>query len=201
MQWFRGITGEGMFPHEHFIVAVVPVVAYLVVVHRRLPTVQLLGVVFLGSQFPDLVDKPLAHQFVVLPSGRVFMHSLPIALPVLLLIVLYGWRTERLRLSLAFAFAHLSHLVTDHTSALLSSTPHIPPELLWPLLPPTASPVTPSWAGPGGIYVPLWSTFSIIVLSLSVLVLLHTEQARIRTLRAHLVRATYRRYLSYRPSS
>lgn len=190
-----------MFPHEHFVVAVVPVVAYVVVFDRRLPTRHLLGVVFLGSQFPDLVDKPLAHQFVVLPSGRVFMHSLPIALPVVLAIGLYGWRTNRLGLSVAFGFAHLSHLLTDHTRTLLGTTPQVPPELLWPLLPPTASPVTPSWGGPGGIYVPLWSVFSIVVLSLSVLVLLDTERARIGGVREHLVRATYGRYLSYRPSS
>lgn len=190
-----------MFPHEHFIVAIVPVVAYVILSDRRLPTIHLVGLVFLGSQFPDLVDKPLAHQFVVLPSGRVFMHSIPVVLPFLLLLGVYGWKTDRLGASVAFAFAHLSHVFTDHHTALLGSNPQLPPELLWPILPATASPVTPSWAGPGGIYVPLWTTFSIVVLSLSVVVLLHTEQARISTFREHLVRATYRRYHSYRPSS
>lgn len=189
-----------MFPHQHLIVAIIPVVAYVIVSDRRLPTINLLGVVFLGSQFPDLVDKPLAHQFAVLPSGRVFMHSMPIVLPFLLLLAVYGWKTDRLRLSVAFAFAHLSHVFTDHLTALLSPNPQLPPELLWPLLPTTAGPVTPSWGGPGGIYVPLWTTFSIIALSLSLIVLFDTEQARINTFREHLVQTTYRFYLSYRLS-
>lgn len=189
-----------MFPHQHFIVAIVPVVAYVMVSDRRLPSIHLLGIVFLGSQFPDLVDKPLAHQFVVLPSGRVFMHSLPIVLPLLVLLGVYGWRTDRRRLSAAFAFAHLSHVFTDHLTALRSPTPQLPPELLWPILSPTASPVTPAWAGPGGIYVLLWTAFSIVVLSLSIAVLLRTEQARISTCRRYVVRATYRFYLSHRPS-
>lgn len=190
-----------MFPHQHFIVALVPVVAYVLVSDRRLPTRHLVGVVFLGSQFPDLVDKPLAHQFVVLPSGRVFMHSVPTVLPFLLVLGVYGWKTERLGLSLAFGFAHLSHVLADHTSSLLSTNPQLPPELLWPFLPPTASPVTPSWAGPGGIFVQLWTAFSIVVLASSIVVLLHTERTRIDTVREHLVQATYRRYLSSRPSS
>ena len=189
-----------MFPHQHFIVAVVPVVAYVIVSDRRLPTIHLMGILFLGSQFPDLVDKPLAHQFVMLPSGRVFMHSIPIVLPFLLILGVYGWQTNRLRLSLAFGFAHLSHLFTDNLTALLSSTPQIPPELLWPILSPTASPVTPSWAGPGGIYVPLWTAFSIVVLSFLVVVLLQTEHARINTFRAQMVRTTYRIYILSRPS-
>lgn len=189
-----------MFPHQHFIVAIVPVVAYIIVFDRRFPTIHLMGIVFLGSQFPDLVDKPLAHQFVMLPSGRVFMHSIPIVLPFLLVLGVYGWKTNRLRLSMAFAFAHLSHVFTDHLSALLSPNPQLPPELLWPILPPTASPVIPSWAGPGGIYLSLWTLFSIVVISFSVLILLQTEQARIDTFREHMVRSTYRFYLSYRLS-
>jgi hypothetical protein len=51
----------GVFPHEHLLVALLPVVAYVGVRDRS------------RSQFPDLVDKPLAHQFCVLPSGRVFI--------------------------------------------------------------------------------------------------------------------------------
>ena len=72
-----------MFPIEHFLVAFLPVLMYVLVIDRRLPTVRLVAVAFIGSQFPDLVDKPLAYQFGLIPSGRVFMHSLPIALPFL----------------------------------------------------------------------------------------------------------------------
>lgn len=186
-----------MFPIQHFIVAFVPALAYVVVCDRRLPTLRFVGVVFLGSQFPDLVDKPLAHQFVVLPSGRVFMHSLPTAVLLLLILGLYGWKTDRTRLSSAFVFAHLSHLLADNHGVLLGPNPQISPDLLWPFVPPVARPVTPSWAGPEGIYVHLWTTFSIIVLSFSVYVLLSDEKERISMYWDYLARRTYHLYLSY----
>ncbi|TKX57319.1 metal-dependent hydrolase, partial [Halorubrum sp. ASP1] len=94
-----------MFPIEHFIVAFLPVLMYVLVIDRRLPGVRLATIAFIGSQLPDLVDKPLAYLFGLIPSGRVFMHSLPIALPFLLGTMIYGWKTERNRLSVGFSFA------------------------------------------------------------------------------------------------
>lgn len=154
-----------MLPSEHFIVALLPALTYVLLRDRRLPTPRFAALVFLGSQFPDLVDKPLAHQFGVLPSGRVFMHSLPIAVPFLLLVGLYGWKTDRLRLSGAFAFAHLSHLLADNYRPLFGPSPTVSPDLLWPLTAPTARPVVPYWAGPNGINVLLWTVFSGLVLA------------------------------------
>jgi hypothetical protein len=58
--------------HRYF----VPVFAYVLVRNRGLPSRALSFAVFVGSQFPDLVDKPLAQELVVIPSGRVFVHSL-----------------------------------------------------------------------------------------------------------------------------
>jgi len=155
-----------VFPWGHFLIAFLPVVTYVVVRDRRLPTLRFVGVVFVGSQFPDMVDKPLAHQFGILPSGRVFMHSLPIALPLLLIVGLYGWQTDRTRASSAFIFAHLSHILADNYNAFLGPDPQIPPDLLWPFAPPIARPIVPEWAGPGGINVELWTLFSIAVLSI-----------------------------------
>ena len=86
-----------MFPIEHFIVAVVPVIAYVLVRDRRPPPLRLLGIVFVGSQLSDLIDKPLAHQFQLLPSGRLFVHSLPFAIPIACLVGWYAWRTDRPR--------------------------------------------------------------------------------------------------------
>ena len=156
---------------EHFVVAFLPVLAYVVGRDRRLPSLRLVGVVFVGSQFPDLVDKPLAHQFGILPSGRVFMHSLPTAIPVLLVIAWYGWKTDRIRVSSAFVFAHLSHLIADNYQAFLGPNPRFPPDLLWPFAPPIARPISPYWAGPVGINVRLWTIFSIVLLSIVVSIL------------------------------
>lgn len=154
-----------MLPAEHFIVAFLPVLAYVLLRDRHLPRLRFVALVFVGSQFPDLIDKPLAHQFGILPSGRVFMHSLPIAIPFLLAVGIYGWKTGRKRLSAAFAFGHLSHLLADNHRALLRADPAIPPDLLWPFVQPTQRPPIPYWAGAGGINVSLWTLFSIVVLS------------------------------------
>lgn len=160
-----------MLPLEHFFVAFLPLLAFEVLWSRRLPTVRFAGVVFVGSQFPDLIDKPLAYQFGIIPSGRVLMHSFPTAVPFLLLVGLYGWKTNRNRLGFAFVFAHLSHLLADNYETLLGPDTRIPSDLLWPLAPPVARPDTPHWAGPGEINVLIWTAFSAVVLSVSVFLL------------------------------
>lgn len=160
-----------VLPLEHFIVAVLPTGAYVVARDKRLPTLRFLAVVFVGSQLPDLVDKPLAHQFGLLPSGRVFFHSLPITVPLILIVLYYALRTDRLRLGGAYAFAHLSHLAADNHGALLDSNRGVPPDLLWPLTQPTPRPTVPGWAGPEGINVLLWTVFYTAVLAVLAYVL------------------------------
>jgi hypothetical protein len=119
----------GVLPIEHFIVAFLPLLGYILLRDRRLPTPKVTALIFVGSQFPNLVDKPLSHQFDLLPSGRVFLHSLPVAMPFLTLVVYYGWRTERPRVTAVFAVAHLSHLLADNYKPLLDSST-VSPDLL-----------------------------------------------------------------------
>jgi len=155
-----------MLPIEHFIVAALPLGAYILLRDRQLPTPRVTALIFVGSQFPDLVDKPLAHQFGLIPSGRVFLHSLPIAVSFLAFVLYYGWRTERPRLSGVFAVAHLSHLLADNYQPLLDSPPTVSPDLLWPLTRPVTRSAVPHWAGDDGINILLWTTFSAAVLTL-----------------------------------
>lgn len=155
-----------MRPVEHFVVALLPLLAYVLLRDRRLPTPRFVALLFVGSQFPDLVDKPLAHQFGVIPSGRVFLHSLPVALPFLLVVILYGYWTDRPRPTAAFAVAYLSHLFADNYRGLLGPTPTVSPDLLWPITEPVARPVVPYWAGPDGVNVRLWTLFSVVILTL-----------------------------------
>jgi len=175
-----------MLPIEHFIVAFLPILGYIIARDQQLPTTRLTGLAFVGSQFPDLVDKPLAHQFGLLPSGRVGMHSLPIALPFVGLIIAYGWYTDRLRLTAVFAVAQLSHLLADNYRPLLGATPAVSPDLLWPFTQPVARAAVPGWAGVDGINVLLWTTFSIVVLTIFsyVVVVDVREQFRIFSLGA-----------------
>jgi membrane-bound metal-dependent hydrolase YbcI (DUF457 family) len=157
-----------MLPAEHLAVAAIPVVAYVLLRDRRPPAPRLLGIVFVGSQFPELIDKPLAHQFHILPSGRVFVHSLPIAIPIVCVVGWYAWQTHRLRAGAAFSFAYLSHIVADNWEALSPPEPMLPSDLLWPLQPPIPRPVVPGWAGANGINVRLWTLFSVVVLCITV---------------------------------
>lgn len=156
-----------MLPIEHFIVAIVPVSAYVLVRDRRLPHLRLVGIVFVGSQLPDLIDKPLAHQLGLIPTGRVLFHSLPIAIPVICVVGWYALRTNRTRAGGAFAFAYLSHIVADNYRALLPPDPTIPNDMVWPFRPAIPRPTVPYWAGPESINIHLWTVFSVTVLSVT----------------------------------
>ena len=70
-------------------------------------------VLAIWTQFPDLVDKPLALTFGVLPSGRSLAHSLFVALPVLALVARYAHRRGYGTLGVAAATGYLTHLVAD----------------------------------------------------------------------------------------
>jgi membrane-bound metal-dependent hydrolase YbcI (DUF457 family) len=153
-------------PHIHLLIAVVPVIAYFALRYRGRPSVKLVYVVFFGSQFPDLVDKPLATELFWIPNGRMFAHSLMIALPISIGVLLFVWRRDQLREGTAFVFAYLSHIVADFRQHLFQPNPTLHPNMLWPLSEVREHHV-PYWGGPGGIYADLWAAFSIFVLLLT----------------------------------
>ncbi|MBX0296668.1 metal-dependent hydrolase [Haloarcula nitratireducens] len=102
-----------MWPWGHLAVGYF---CYLAIVRlgarRGLTAATLLAVAF-GTQFPDLVDKPLAWSVPILPSGRSLAHSLVVA--AVLLTVLY-WISrvyEREEIVLAFAVGYVAHSLSD----------------------------------------------------------------------------------------
>jgi hypothetical protein len=140
-----------MWPWGHLGVAYLVYRAYLTYVvprdQRRLAAGVVIAVV-VGSQFPDLIDKPLAWTFAVLPSGRSLAHSL-------LTLAVVGWIVVRLAdtygdraYGVAFVVGAVSHSLSDlgpgvvvgllqgDLSQLAWTT-----YLLWPVL---ASPPYPS---------------------------------------------------------
>ena len=88
----------------------------------------------IGTQFPDLVDKPLAWYLHVLPSGRTLAHSSLTATLVMgsLWVALSGRR----HLVVGFAAGYLSHLLGDAIRPLLAGDIDSLYFLLWPILPP-----------------------------------------------------------------
>ncbi|WP_434530793.1 metal-dependent hydrolase [Haloarcula sp. NS06] len=167
-----------VLPSEHFIIALLPIAVYALLRDRQLPSLQLVAVTFFGSQFPDIIDKPLAYELHLIPSGRVFMHSLPFAIPLSIVVIAYAVRTDRARLGTAFAFAHLSHLVADNQQ-LLPPNWYVSSDLLWPLQPPVVRPAVPQWVGEGAVNLHLWTGFSVLVLTLVAYVLVADLQSQL----------------------
>lgn len=144
-------------PLETALLALLPVLGYVFVRYRRLPTRPMLFVVFVGSQYPDLIDKPLELARVV-PWGRTGMHSLPFAIPVVVLVLAYAWLTDRLHLGVGFVFGYTVALLTDWLPKSMQGT--IPPSVFWPFTTVSKSPGA-WWGGPGQIFLILWSVFSL----------------------------------------
>jgi len=123
-----------MWPWGH---AAAGYLCYSLVVRSRgrRPTAAALLALAVGTQFPDLVDKPLAWSVGVLPGGRTLAHSL---FTVALLVVAvhyftrrYGGRTA----GGAFLFGTVSHVLTDGLYAAFAWEFADLSFMLWPVLP------------------------------------------------------------------
>ncbi|EMA53666.1 MULTISPECIES: metal-dependent hydrolase [Halococcus] len=100
----------------------------------RVPgSVATLAVAF-GTQFPDLVDKPLAWTFGVLASGRSLTHSLLTAVVICGLVVWYARRHDHSTVGIAFAVGYLSHPFADGVLSFVSGDYQYLAYLGWPLL-------------------------------------------------------------------
>lgn len=89
----------------------------------------------IGTQLPDLIDKPFAWTIPLLPNGRSLGHSLVIWVPILLgLVALTDGR--RRRIAIALAVGHLSHLAADALYPALEGQWYYVGFLGWPIVPP-----------------------------------------------------------------
>ncbi|WP_276301496.1 metal-dependent hydrolase [Halorussus lipolyticus] len=128
-----------MWPWEHLAVGYLCYSLVVRVLGRRAPRTWPVVALALGTQFPDLVDKPLAWMVGVLPSGHSLAHSLLVALPVSALAVTAGMALGRRRVGAAFAFGYLSHLPGDAFYPLLVGGEANYGFLFWPIVPASAS--------------------------------------------------------------
>lgn len=94
-----------------------------------------------GTQFPDLIDKPLAWEFGVLPSGNTLAHSLFTALPLSVLVLVLAKRLGALHLGAAFVVGYLLHLPGDVVYPVLYGDGLWIDFLLWPIVPAQAGQV------------------------------------------------------------
>jgi len=124
-----------MWPWEHLAVGYLGYSLSVRLFGRGRPGDAAVVALAVGTQFPDLVDKPLAWGLGVLPSGYSLGHSLLAAIPVSALVVALARRFGRPRLGAAFAFGYLSHLPGDVVFPLLAGGELAPTKLLWPVVP------------------------------------------------------------------
>lgn len=123
-----------MWPWEHLAFAYLLYSLFAHTVYRRSPDGAAAFLVVLGSQTPDLVDKPLSWTFGLTPTGHGVMHSILIMGPLLAGALLLTRGRSR-RLVAAYTIAHLSHLVGDLIyEPLLLNEPVILGRVLWPVV-------------------------------------------------------------------
>lgn len=123
-----------MWPWEHLAVGYLAY-SLLVRLHRGHPPRGRLAIaaLALGTQFPDLVDKPLAWVFHVLPSGTSLAHSVFFAVPFVALIYGLAWALDRPWVGGAFGIGYLLHLPADVLYVALYGSQITWSVLLWPL--------------------------------------------------------------------
>lgn len=128
-----------MWPWEHLAVGYVAFALLARAFGRPVGGVSALAVA-LGTQFPDLVDKPLAWTFSVLPSGTTLAHSVFVAVPLAATVAYVARRFGRGTLGAAFAVGYLSHLPADVLyGPLTDGGPVSVDSLLWPVVAQTPS--------------------------------------------------------------
>ncbi|EJN57070.1 hypothetical protein HSB1_44560 [Halogranum salarium B-1] len=101
---------------------------------RRPPSDLEAWVLLFGTQFPDLVDKPLAWTFGILPSGRSLGHSLFTLSGLFVVGYVVSKRWGRTNLVVAFGVGSFSHTFADTYRILLEERYASLGYLLWPIL-------------------------------------------------------------------
>ncbi|GAB3021785.1 metal-dependent hydrolase [Natronobiforma cellulositropha] len=125
-----------MWPWGHLAVAYLLYTLYTRRRYGRPPEALALAALLLGSQVPDLIDKPLAWSLGVLPGGRTLGHSLLFAALLLPAVYALAIRLRRVDVATAFAIGHLSHLLADLPPGVLVGDFSDTEFLLWPLTQP-----------------------------------------------------------------
>jgi len=126
-----------MWPWGHLAVGYLGFLAYTQLTARDWQANHLAGamVAIVATQLPDLIDKPLAWSFHLLPSGRSLAHSL---FAVAFFSVVFWWgvrKYDRGYLTVPFFIGYLSHPIADGWTHLLAGSWSKVTYFLYPLTP------------------------------------------------------------------
>lgn len=121
-----------VWPWAHLAFGYLAYAGYTWARYRRAPAGWPVLAMAVATQFPDIVDKPLAYWFTLLPEGRSLTHSLVVVVPLWVLLLWYTRRRRSGELGVAFVIGHATHLLGDSYGALLDGRVAF---LLWPIVP------------------------------------------------------------------
>lgn len=131
-----------MWPWEHLAVGYLLYSAYVRGRHGRAPTAGAVLAVVLATQLPDLIDKPLAWTFGVLPAGYSLGHSVFFAGTLLVVTGIIARGAGRVDHWAAAMIGYWSHLLGDATYPLVRGGGVETAILLWPVVRrPVATPI------------------------------------------------------------
>ncbi|TMT85760.1 metal-dependent hydrolase [Haloterrigena sp. H1] len=128
-----------MWPWEHLAFAYALYSVTRNVGFRTSPSARETIAVAVGSQFPDLVDKPLGWTFGFAESGYSIGHSIFVAPAVCLVAYAVAARWGNRALAGAFSLAYLSHPIGDMLSHLFRDGTVDSRIVLWPIASPPAT--------------------------------------------------------------
>lgn len=134
-----------MWPWGHLAFGYVLYSTFIHLRERRPPDGHATVALAVGTQFPDLVDKPLAWSLGVLPNGRSLAHSLITAVLLVVLVEFLARRRGGRRIGTAFAVGYFSHLAGDALYPALAGDYLSLGFLAWPLLAPVEYGTEPSF--------------------------------------------------------
>lgn len=87
----------------------------------------------LGSVLPDVIDKPLAWQFGIVKSGYAIAHSIFVAIPFNLCVMVVGVKFGKPRVAIAFSLGYLLHLLGDVFPSFLATGKLQWQQITWPI--------------------------------------------------------------------
>lgn len=123
-----------MFPWGHLAVGYLVFTFLTEVRYRRPQTLGALVALAVGTQLPDLVDKPFAWYLHVLPNGRSLGHSIFVALLLTGALYVVARRLHWPLVGVAFACGYLTHLAGDALYPALGGEWAELTFLLWPVI-------------------------------------------------------------------
>lgn len=123
-----------MWPWGHVAVAYLIYSVFVRRQYRQLPDSVPAFALLIGSQLPDLIDKPLSWSFGVLPGGRTLAHSVFFAALVLPALLAIAAHYEYLRAGVALCIGHVTHLLADLPPSFFTGEFGGATFLFWPVL-------------------------------------------------------------------